>query len=83
MVGGRGASSWSPEALQAEIGKTGAPTVPKDESLTSTSTAASVGVTPRSLNPAPAPEWRPPSLLTLGRAGCDSRPAPKATGEGW
>lgn len=69
MVGGRGTNSWSPEALQAEIGKTGTPTVPKDESLTSTSTAASVGVTPRPLNPAPAPEWRPAFLLTLGGGG--------------
>lgn len=37
------ASSQSPEALRAEISKTGAPTVPKDESVTSASTAASVG----------------------------------------
>ena len=65
-----------PWGLRAEIGKTGALTVPRDESLTSTSAAASVGV-----NPAPAPDWRPPHLPTPGRAGCDPRLARKGTGE--
>lgn len=81
MKGALGGGGWrtrsqpvEPWALRAEIGNAGVLSVPRDESLTSTSPAASVGMIPRPLTPAPAPEWRPPSLPTLGGSAATVAP---------
>lgn len=67
--------SWNPEAFPADITRMGALTVALDESLTSTSVAASVGVAPRPLSLSSCAALIVASLPTLGRAGCDHHPA--------